>query len=193
MLAATLHCTHIDADEICRDLLEPQKEGWQAIKRVFGSRYLTGNGYIDRPLLRQSLFADDKIRLQVNELIHPLVKRTIVAKMAGIIGASEDSRVLVEVPLLFEVEWENLFDAVVVVYADNETCIRRLMYRDGVARSVAVTELASQLSLSEKVMRGNYVIDNSGMLPDTTNQVMHLADIIKNNGQDKEKKLDSKK
>ena len=193
LLAALLNCVHIDADEVCRHLLEPKEEGWQELTRVFGSRYLTENGSVNRPLLRKSIFADEKFRLQVNEIIHPLVKRTIVTQMDSILGSAENSRVLVEVPLLYEVQWENLFDTVVVVYADYEICLRRLMSRDAATRSVAVKELESQLPLSEKALKGDYVIDNSGMLPDTNNQVMHLADLLKNNGQEREKKLDSKK
>ena len=129
----------------------------------------------------------------MNELIHPLVKKRIGTQMDCILGSAGNSRVLVEVPLLYEVHWENIFDTVVVVYADYETCLRRLMSRDAVKRNVAVKELESQLPLSEKVLQGDYVIDNSGMLPDTYNQVIHLADLFKNKGQEREKKLDSKK
>jgi dephospho-CoA kinase len=193
MLAAMLGCVHIDADEVCRQLLEPREEGWQEFIRVFGSQYFTEKGCVNRPLLRKCIFADEELRLQVNEVIHPLVKRKIVAQMKRILESAENSRVLVEVPLLYEIQWENLFDTVVVVYADYETCLRRLMKRDGVKRDVAVKELESQLPLSEKVLKGDYVIDNSGVLSDSSNQVMHLADLLKNNRQETEKKLDSKK
>ena len=181
MLAGMLHCLHIDADEVCRRLLEPHAEGWREFSRVFGPGYLAEDGSINRPLLRKDLFADENFRLKVNEVIHPLAKRAIMAQMDRVLGSKENSRVLVEVPLLFEVQWENLFDTVVVVYADYETCLKRLMGRDGLEKKAAVKELASQMDLSEKTLKADHVIDNSGTLADTNMQVEHLAELLSGN------------
>ena len=178
MLLRLMNCAHIDADEVCRQLLEPHAEGWQEFSRVFGSAYFTGNGNINRSLLRKDLFADEDFRRKVNNVIHPMVKRIIVAQMDHIIEAAANTRVLVEVPLLFEVQWENLFDTVIVVYADYETCLKRLMERDGLEREAAIKTLESQLPLPDKVMKADHVIDNSGMLQDTENQVEHLAEVM---------------
>lgn len=178
MLAGMLNCAHIDADEICRQLLEPHAEGWQEFNRVFGSKYLGEDGSINRLFLRRDLFTDKHFREKVNNIIHPLVKKEIMARMEDIVGSEENSRVLAEVPLLYEVGWENLFDTVVVVYADYETCLNRLVERDGIERSTASKELESQMDLSEKVLCADHVIDNSGMLADTGNQVEHLADLL---------------
>jgi dephospho-CoA kinase len=179
MLARQLGCVHIDADEICRQLLEPQEEGWQELNRIFGSRYLAADGRINRPLLRKDLFENEKFRKEINTIVHPLVKRRILAQMDHIIGSAGDARVLVEVPLLFEVHWEHLFDVIVVVYAAYEKCLNRLMKRDGIEKAAAVKELESQLPMAEKAMRADHVIDNSGPLPDTNNQVEHLAELLK--------------
>jgi len=183
MLAGMLDCVHIDADEICRQLLEPHAEGWQEFSRAFGLKYLTEEGSINRPILRKELFADEDFRQKVNNVIHPLVKKTIIAQIDRIIESDGNSRVLVEVPLLYEVQWENLFDTVVVVSADYETCLNRLMERDGVDRSAAIKEMESQLPLPEKAMKADHVIDNSGMLSDTNNQVEHLADLLSRNSE----------
>ena len=193
MLARMLDCIHIDADEVCRQLLEPHAEGWREFSRIFGLKYFAEDGSINRPLLRKDLFIDEDFRQRVNAVIHPLVKRTIIAKMDHIIDSEGNSLVVVEVPLLYEAHWENIFDTVVVVYADYETCLNRLMERDGVERSSAIKELESQLPLSEKVMKADHVVDNSSMLPDIKNQVEHLADLLKNNRKEGEIKLDSKK
>ena len=187
LLAKQLGCVHIDADEICRQLLEPQEEGWRELNRIFGSRYLAADGKINRPFLRKDLFENEKFRKKINDIIHPLVKRRILAEMDHIIGSSGDARVLVEVPLLFEVHWEELFDVIVVVYAAYEKCLNRLMKRDGIEKAEAVKELESQLSMTEKAMRADHVIDNNGSLPDTNTQVEHLAELLKNNGKQTEK------
>ena len=193
LLSSLLKCEHIDADEICRQLLEPNEEGWQEFTRIFGSVYLSEDGAINRSLLRNDLFASEKFREQVNKVIHPIVKKVMLSRMNQIVESGSSLRVLVEVPLLYEVHWEDIFDIVVVVYADHETCLNRLMDRDGVDKAVAVKELQSQWPLAEKVTRANHVIDNSGLLLDTKNQVKQLAELLKNNGRVTEKKLDSKK
>ena len=140
---------------------------------------ITENETIDRPLLRKDLFASEKLRREVDNIIHPLVKKVIVSRMDTIIASGPDSRVLVEVPLLYEVGWEYLFDTVIVVYADRETCLHRLMLRDGVEMAAADRELQSQLPLSEKVLKADHVIDNSGLLQDTMSQVNHLAELLR--------------
>ena len=179
MLSRLLGCEHVDADDICRRLLEPHAEGWQEFTGKFGAGYLTENETIDRPLLRKDLFASEKLRREVDNIIHPLVKKVIVSRMDTIIASGPDSRVLVEVPLLYEVGWEYLFDTVIVVYADRETCLHRLMLRDGVEMAAADRELQSQLPLSEKVLKADHVIDNSGLLQDTMSQVNHLAELLR--------------
>lgn len=191
ILAGKLNCALIDADEICRRLLEPHAEGWQAFSSTFGVQYFDEDGAINRPLLRNELFTDEKFRQKVNNVIHPLVKKAIKVQMDHIVESEANSRVLVEVPLLYEVQWENLFDTVIVVYADHETCLNRLVERDGIKRSEAIKELESQMDLAEKVIMADYVVDNSGMLSDTYNQVGRLAELLKNNGKEEEKKLDS--
>jgi len=194
MLSGLLGCEHIDADDICRHLLEPHKEGWQEFTRAFGSVYLTDDGAIDRPLLRNDLFASEQFRQRVNGIIHPIVKKVVLSRMNQIVESDPGLKVVVEVPLLYEVHWEDIFDTVVVVNADYETCLMRLMDRDGLDKEEVIKELQSQWPLAEKVMKADHVIDNSGSLQETNSQVKQLAELFKNNGMaGAEKNLDSKK
>jgi len=193
MLSGLLGCEHIDADEICRRLLEPHEEGWQEFTRVFGSVYLSEDGAIDRPRLRTDLFDSEQFRQKVNSIIHPIAKRVVLSRMNQIVESGSGLKVVVEVPLLYEVHWEDLFDTVIVVNADYETCLKRLMDRDGLDKAAAAKELQSQWPLTEKVMKADHVIDNSGLLQDTNSQVKHLAELLKNNGMGDWKKLDSNK
>jgi len=182
ILSRLLGCEHIDADEICRRLLEPNEEGWQEFTRVFGSVYLSKDGAIDRPLLRNDLF-DSVYRTKwfANRAIH-VGKKVVLSRMNQIVESGSGLKVVVEVPLLYEVHWEELFDTVIVVNADYETCLKRLMDRDGLDKAAAAKELQSQWPLNEKVMKADHVIDNSGLLQDTNSQVKHLAELLKNNG-----------
>ena len=194
MLSGLLECEYIDADDICRQLLEPREEGWREFTRAFGSAYLSDDETINRSLLRSDLFDSEQFRQKVNGIIHPIVKRFVLSRMNQIVESAPDVQVVVEVPLLYEVHWEDIFNTVVVVNADYETCLKRLMERDGVDKAEAVKELQSQWPLTDKVMRADHVINNSGSLQETNSQVEHLAELLKNNEMmGTEKKLDSKK
>jgi dephospho-CoA kinase len=188
MLSGLLGCEHLDADEICRQSLEPQKEGWQEFTKVFGSMYLSEGGSINRPLLRNDLFDSEQFREKVNGIIHPIVKKVILSRMNQVVESDNSSKIIVEVPLLFEVHWEDIFDTVVVVYADHKTCLNRLVVRDGVDKSGAEKELQSQWPLTEKVKKANHVIDNSGLLAETKSQVVHLVELLQNNGRGTQEK-----
>lgn len=180
LLLQKLNAKHIDADQECREVLEPDNEGWQAFTAAFGSKYLLDDRSINRLKLRNAIFSDTPFREQVNGIIHPIVKKNIIRAMESFLEISNDSRVIVEVPLLYEVQWEDLFDTVIVVYADHEVCVTRLMERDGVSRNMAKEAMECQMDLSEKVLKADHVIDNSGSMLDTHNQVEHLALILQN-------------
>lgn len=173
---------HIDADQVCRQILEPHGLGWQAFTHVFGQDYLLADQSINRPQLREMIFSDAPFREQVNSIIHPIVRENIVSQMETLLKQSDCARVIVEVPLLYEVHWEDLFDLVVVVYADHETCLKRLMTRDGVDEEQARKAMECQMDLSEKALRADHVIDNSGSMLDTQRQVEQFVLFLQNNG-----------
>jgi len=182
LLTQMLGGKHIDADLECRKILEPDRQGWQAFIAAFGNEYLLNDKSINRPMLRNAIFSDDSFRDQVNGIIHPIVKENIINEMTSFLELSKESKVVVEVPLLYEVQWEELFDTVIVVYAGYEVCLKRLMDRDEINRNQAKEALESQMDLSEKVLKADHVIDNSGNILDTQSQVEHLASILQNNG-----------
>lgn len=166
----------VDADSVCRSLLEPQKLGWQGMQHHFGNRFFDLSGHLDRTALRQTLFADSEVRRIVEQILHPLVRQEIhaLSRQSQSAGAGQVS-LLAEVPLLFEVGWQDDFDWVVVVYADNACCARRIMRRDGVSLDEALLSLQIQLPLFDKAWRADSVIENSGSLTQTLLQLHHLA------------------
>ena len=175
----TMHdAKHIDADCVCRQLLEPNERGWLAIKDVFGSEFFTADQTIDRQLLRRSIFKNEEVRKQINQLLHPLARDEIARLVTTEFDSQAIHKVVVEVPLLYEAHWENDFDAIIVVYADRENCLERLMQRDQIPLEEAEAALATQWPLSEKVMRADHVINNNGRWMDTCLQILHLGKLL---------------
>jgi dephospho-CoA kinase len=166
----------VDADTLCRNLLQPYMPGWQGIQKQWGARFFDLTGSIDRPALREALFADSDVRQRAEQILHPLVRQDIMRQVA------EKRLVLtglvVEVPLLFEAGWENDFDWVVVVYADHECCAQRIVRRDLASPEAARVAVDTQIPLKKKALRADSVIENSGPVVATILQIYHLFHLL---------------
>lgn len=170
----------LSADALCRQLLEPGAAGWLAMRTAFGERFFLANQRIDRPLLRTVLFEDREFRQRLDAVLHPLVRDEIAGCLERESGhtSGKQTRFVVEVPLLYEAGWEHDFSQVVVAYADEKTCLRRLMLRDRISAAAAAKAMETQMPLADKALLADYVIDNSGPWSDTCLQVEHLRNLL---------------
>ncbi|WP_277218705.1 dephospho-CoA kinase [Peptoniphilus vaginalis] len=159
----------IDADLIAREVvdLELVKE---KIKKVFGDD-IYKDDKLDREALGEIVFRDEDKRKVLNEIEHPEIYRII---LEGI--ENSGGRVFVDIPLLFEAKYLNEkygldFDEVWLVYVSRETQIERLMKRDKISRDYALEKINSQMSVEDKRIMADVIIDNSGSLEETFHQV----------------------
>lgn len=174
-----LMAEYIDADQICRELLMPRGKGWHALRRALGPLFFNTDQTIKRSLLRNSLFNDKKLRFQINSLLHPLVLQVITERINRKKTRTPFPFTLVEVPLLFEANWQKIFDRLVVIFADHNSCLKRIMRRDGISAMEAEKALASQWPLGEKTIMADHVINNSGCWTETCLQLLHLTRLLR--------------
>ncbi|GLE53458.1 dephospho-CoA kinase, partial [Mycobacterium montefiorense] len=114
----------VDGDVIAREVVQPGTEGLASLVEAFGDDILAEDGSLDRPVLAAKAFADDASRQKLNAIVHPLVGQ----RRAEIIAVVPQDAVVVEdIPLLVESGMAPLFPLVVVVYADVELRVRRLV------------------------------------------------------------------
>ena len=157
----------VDADEIARDVVEPGTPGLAAVVAEFGPDVLRESGTLDRARLAQIVFNDPAALQRLNEIVHPLVG----AESQRLISAAPAGAVLVyDVPLLVESGLQDVFDSVVVVEAPENVRLERLTAR-GVDPQDAVRRMANQASGEQRAAVADYVIDNSGALPELAGQV----------------------
>jgi dephospho-CoA kinase len=176
LLGKLLGADVLDADSICRQLLQPHMAGWQGVQTNWGNRFIGPAGHIDRSALRDALFADLAVRQGVEQILHPLVRKEILRRATE--KKNQLTGMVVEVPLLFEVGWQGIFDWIVVVYADDDCCLQRIVNRDHVSLDEGRRALATQIPLKEKALMANSVIENSGPLALTIFQVYRLARVL---------------
>ncbi len=161
-LFAELGATVIDADQIAREVVEPGREGLARIAACFGPEMLNGQGRLDRARLGALVFGDPGRLQELNGLLHPLIAGEIRERLARLRLAGFDGVAVVDVPLLFECGWEEMFDRTIVVYCDPDMQCLRLMRRSGLDRAQADARIAAQMPLQEKKAAADFVIDNQG-------------------------------
>ena len=169
----------IDMDIISREVIKLPKI-IQSIKNEFGSDVIK-NGTVDRKLLREFIF-DDKAKVQkLNNIMHP----AIIEKAKNEIDRLKSSTplIVVVIPLLFETNLEYLTDSILLVTADYDKQVERIMIRDNSTKTNAENIIAAQMPLSEKVKKSNYVIENNGTYEELKEKVLTFLKTLNYTGE----------
>ena len=169
----------IDMDIISREVIKLPKI-IQSIKNEFGSDIIK-NGTVDRKLLREFIF-DDKAKVQkLNNIMHP----AIIEKAKNEIDRLKSSTplIVVVIPLLFETNLEYLTDSILLVTADYDKQVERIMKRDNSTKTNAENIIAAQMPLSEKVKKSNYVIENNGTYEELKEKVLTFLKTLNYTGE----------
>ena len=173
MLSALMNADLLDTDQICRELLLPEQAGWLEMRKSWPARFFTESGDIDRVFLREAIFADEKVRATLEEILHPLVFKSLQSAIDTV--SSSRGMLLVEVPLLFEKGWQDNFEQIISVYVDQSLCEKRVLQRDNVSLAQVRRILSLQKSPEEKAELADSIIDNSQTLSQTFVQVSQLS------------------
>lgn len=165
----------IDADELAREVVEPGTPGLAAIVRRFGDGVLAG-GQLDRAALAKIVFADPQARRDLEEIIHPAVRR----RAAELEAAVPHTSVIVHmIPLLVETGQESDFDLCVVVDVDHQTQLARLMARGPMSREEAESRIAAQATREQRLAAADIVVHNVGTINDLRKQLDNLwSDLV---------------
>jgi dephospho-CoA kinase len=157
----------IDADRIVHELLEPDQQACREVLDHFGKDILLPHGGIDRRKLGEIVFNDAEQRAWLNNCLHPKVFAAYTAQVTHIRDRMPEAIIVFDAALLIETGYNRNVDKVVVVYADREQQIERLIARDKFTREQALARIASQMPLEEKRRHADYVIDNTGSRENT--------------------------
>jgi dephospho-CoA kinase len=169
----------IDYDVIAREIVEPGKPAWKDIVACFGERVLRQDRSIDRKNLSDIVFRDPEKRKQLESFTHPRIIEEGARQSDEIARKDPDAIIQVAVPLLIEINLQDRFHKVLLVYVPRETQIERLMKRDGIAREAAESILKAQLPIDEKLRHADFVIHNEGTLEETRRQVEQVWEELK--------------
>jgi len=149
----------VDSDVLAREVIAPGTEGHAAVLVAFGDQMLGPDGALDRPRLAEVVFDDPAAREHLTAIVHPRVR----ARSAALIAAAPaDAIVVQDVPLLVEKGMAPTFPLVVVVYADPEERVRRLVHHRGMTEDDARSRIAAQADDDVRRAAADVWLDNSG-------------------------------
>jgi len=156
----------IDTDIISRELMSPEQETYHKVISAFGKDFVNEDKTINRRKLGSFVFADKERVALLNSIVHPaILERTLYM--------SSDLKLIymINAPVLFEAGFDSYMDIIIVVKAAPDQSISRGMIRDKLSSQEIKDRLSHQNSLNEKILKADYIIDNSGEIDITSKQV----------------------
>jgi len=179
--------TVIDADLLAREAVQPETQALKDIVKRWGKDVLKKDGSLDRAALRQIVFADQSELDALNRIVHPGVTRLRDREIA-LARERGDPIVVCVIPLLFERNIVDEFDAIVLVDAPRPLRLERLVATRGMEATDAMNMIASQMPAELKRARADYVIENNGSLQDLERDVDALWSSLQRNALETESK-----
>lgn len=159
-----------DADEVSRNAVAKGSKGLALVAEAFGVEYLTADGEMDRTKISQLVFSDKEALKTLEGILHKIVWDEAEAFLAEAREQKAKLAVL-DVPLLIETKWHERVDLVWLVAVSKEQQIKRAMIRSGMTEEEVKARIAAQMSLEDKKKFADVVLDNSGALEETLEQV----------------------
>ncbi len=164
--------TVLDCDAINAQLLKKHQEGYLQLIQKFGNAILNEQKEIDKSAMSDLIFSDPIKKQQAESILHPLIRQRVFEELAE---HENEKLVVVEVPLLFEVKWEDAFDEVWVVACDEETLLERLEKYRHVSKAEAIRRLRTQIPQEEKIARADVIFYNN---KDKASLKRNICDIL---------------
>lgn len=165
----------IYADKIAKELYASNKALLKKLAAEFGKSILSSDGTLNRINARKVIFSNKKNIKRVNSIVHPFVFREMDRIVAGI----KDRIIFFEAAIMFESGSYKRMNYVVLIYADKETRIKRIINRDGVKRRDVLKLMKLQLDEREKLKRADFVIKNNSTAAELKKKIKAFNRLIK--------------
>ena len=172
-------CMIIDADEISRKMTAKGAPALAVIKKTFGDRYVSADGELDRKALGDLVFGDsEKLGILQNIITEKVIDET-KCRLKTLSDTKYEGIIVLDAPLLYECNMDDIADENWLVKSDNEVRIERVAARDNLTRDQIMARIDNQMSQREKEKRSDYIIDNSGTLDELYKQIDSLLERIR--------------
>lgn len=163
----------IDADKVAREVVSTGTACLTDLVLEFSISILNADGTLNRKKLASIVFGDKEKLRRLNEITFPYIVAEIKNQIAQRRKEGK-STILLDAPTLFESRTDKLCDKIVVVIADPQLRLKRIMQRDDLTREEAEARIDSQHDDEFYTKRADYVIENSGDLASLRLRVLEV-------------------
>ena len=156
------NCEIIMADDLAKDLCKKGELCYKPLVKLLGTDVLDKDGEINKSVMAQKIFSNDNLRIGVNNIIHPGVKKYILKRIAYLRRKRTKDFLFIEAALLIEDGYKDIVDELWYIYTDEAVRRNRLKESRGYSDEKIDSIMASQLSEEEFRLYSDFEIDNSG-------------------------------
>ena len=160
----------IDADEISRGVLTPGGDAYTEVIEIFGPESTFESGEINRKFLREKIFSNEELRIKLENIIHPKVRRSIAQQIKEL----DAKYCLIVIPLLIESNMHSMVDRILVVDTHKQFQLERISLRDQCDINHVQAIIDAQIEPEERLKSAHDIIDNNGQPEDLINQIQQL-------------------
>ena len=164
----------VDADVVVHQLQKPSGRLYQVLVEHFGEKILLENGELNRPLLASLIFSNPEEQEWSKRTQGEIIREELAALRNQF--AQTEALFFMDIPLLFEQNYDSWFDETWLVYVNRDVQLERLMKRDQISREAAESRLNSQWPLERKISLASHSLDNNGNQEQLIAQVVQLLE-----------------
>ncbi len=164
----------VDGDVISREVVEPGTEGLAKLVEAFGEQILSDDGSLNRPALAAIAFSDEEKRQTLNGIVHPLVGKRRSELIAQAVDSQHNPVIVEDIPLLVESGMAPMFPLVVIVNADEDLRVKRLIEHRGFTEEDARARIAAQATEEQRRAVADVWLDNTGSAEELVEQAREL-------------------
>lgn len=166
----------LDVDKIGHNLLENDKESILKIKELFSNIDIEDNdGKLSRDKIARIVFKDILFKKKLESILHPKIKK-ILEKFFEV--HKKDEILIGSVPLLFEVNMEDLFDKIILIISDDDIRKNRLMLRNGYTEEQANLRIKAQMDQNLKMAKSDYIIVNNNNKEELYKNIKNIYNLL---------------
>ena len=154
----------INADLIAHKIVNNDPEAKSEIRKHFGRKVFYRNGRLNRKLLGRIVFEDEGKTRLLNKIVHPRMVSRIIDEIEAARDSGKHKIIAIDAALIYEIQLEHMFDAVVVVASRTKNRIDRIITRDGLSEKEIRDRIAKQIPVEEKMKWADFVVHNNSTL-----------------------------
>lgn len=181
----------INADEMAKKAIRENDKLRKDLRSTFGRSIFYRNGRLNRKKLASFVFQDESKLQKLNKLVHPYMVENIIEEIEKARESKKYSIIAVDAALIYEINIENMFDAIIVVASYMKNRIARIMERDGHSRKHILDRISKQIPIEDKMKWADYIIENNGTLEELREKTRVVYEELLKKLE--EKKLEKKK